>query len=31
VVELLRDLFDYRISLGSVHNIVRRLPRQKNR
>ena len=22
VVELLRDLFDYRISLGSVHNIV---------
>ena len=23
VVELLRDLFDYRISLGTVHNIVR--------
>jgi len=22
VVELLRDLFDYRISLGTVHNIV---------
>ncbi len=24
VVELLRDLFDYRISLGTVHNIVHR-------
>ena len=31
VVELLRDLFDYRISLGTVHNIVHRPVAQARR